>query len=142
MTKSRHSRAPKPTGEPEPTAPARIVMTFELGSEASVEAATQLIEAWVNGQLNLDDHWLRPLKVKSIGLRGHGLPNGQQLQAAIAGDDVAQRRQALGLTQSQLARRAGATGMAVSQIERGLTSGTSKTAFAIRRALADAEAAR
>ncbi|MDX3109702.1 helix-turn-helix domain-containing protein [Nonomuraea angiospora] len=142
MSTSRGSRAPKPTGQPEPTAPASITITIELGTEASVEAATQLIQAWANGQLNLDDRWLRPLKVKAIGLRGQGLPNTRQIQAALVGADIARRRRALGLTQSELARRAGLTGAVVSQIERGLVSGTSRSAFAVRRALTELEPGR
>lgn len=127
--------------QPQPT---RITLTFELATAPAVEAATQLIEAWLNEQLNLTTGWLRPLKVKALHIQGEG-PDAAEMRVSLAargGWQLAQRRTQLGLSQRQLAQRAGVTKTAISQVESGRTGLGSKTAIAMRRALAAAEAGR
>ncbi|MFG3439884.1 helix-turn-helix domain-containing protein [Nonomuraea sp. NPDC047897] len=123
---------------------AKITLTFELATAPAVEAATELIEAWVNQRLNLTSSWLRPLKVQALHIHGEG-PDAVEMRLALAakrGHQLAQRRRELRLTQRQLARRAGVTQTAVSQVESGRTGLGSKSAIAIRQALAAAEAGR
>lgn len=121
----------------------RITLTFDLDTNPSVEAALQLVEAWANSQLNLQDEWLRPLKVTAVSITGDG-QIGEEIERALgdkSGKAIARRRVALHLTQREIARRTGLTTMAVSSVERGLTGPTAKSAVAIRRTLEALEAA-
>lgn len=110
----------------------RLTLVFELATEPSTERATALIERWLAKELDLAD--LRPLKVSSVRIQSDG--------RTADGRELADRRRRLNLSQRELAWRAGVTADTVSAVEHGRTGAMSSGVVAVRRALAEAEAAR
>lgn len=126
---SRHSRAPKV--EHTPAGRRLLIVTWEISSPVSAEKAAALAQRWADGQFG--EGWPAPARVEIT-------PAPDPTDPACRA--LAERRQAAGLTQGELARHAGTTATVVGCIEAGRMSPYSEAADAMRRALDALEAGR
>jgi DNA-binding transcriptional regulator YiaG len=110
-----------------------LTVTWDLTDELSVERAVGLAERWAAGQL-VSRHLPAPVRVTTKPIND-GAPASESAS-------IADRRQALGLTQRDVARLARTTATIVSRIERGLIGPRHPAVLAIVRILAAAEASR
>lgn len=116
---------------PKTSGSTHLTITFALGG-TSVEAATELAARWLGGEIGGP---VRPIYITSVRVgEASRIPEPARLIAA--------HRRRLHLTQQKVAELAGVTQTTVSNVERGRLGGDTPSAIAIRRALADAEAAR
>lgn len=122
----------------------RLTITLDLHTDPSVQRATELVQRWLAGELDVENWQLRPLKIQAARIDVATLPLGdtEHLVAESGGAAILRRRKALGLTQRTLAEYASVSTMTVSHLENRHVSATSPSAIAVRRALDELEAAR
>lgn len=102
-----------------------LTIVWDLPDDISAERAIALAERWAARELGGDTRLPRPVRVSVVDDRS----------AADHGADIARRRKALRLTQSDLAQHARISKNTISRAERGYLHPTSHIMTTLRRAL-------
>jgi len=115
----------------------RLTITFEFDGTDSVEKAQRFVEKWMADKLGTTPDVLRPVSIRALNYR---IGRMHSFRVPDPARELTRRRKALGLTQGQLAERAGVSQDRVSAFERGVMPASAPSYAAIVAALEKAEA--